>query len=78
MEKAHLHFNINVDENYFQLLGIKLLTGRDLISGKDTTSFDNIAKSPNHVIVNQASLKISGIDPAKALGERLRQILRSK
>jgi len=71
MEKAHLHFNINVDENYFKLLGIKLLMGRDLISGKDTTSFVNLDKAPNHIIVNQASLKISGIDPAKALGERL-------
>ena len=71
MEKAHLHFNINVDENYFKLLGIKVLMGRDLITGKDATSFDNIAKAPNHVVVNQASLKISGIDPAKAVGEHL-------
>ncbi len=69
MEKAHLHFNIDVDENYFKVLGIKLLMGRDLIAGKDTSSFGNTA--PLRVLVNQASLKVSGIDPAKALGEKL-------
>ena len=71
MEKAHLHFNIQIDENYFKLLGIKLLMGRDLIAEKDLTGFEQFDKGPNRVIVNQASLKASGIDPAKALGEKL-------
>lgn len=69
MEKAQLHFNINVDENYFKLLDIKMIAGRDLIFEKDTFSF--AAPQPHHIIVNRQSLQSLSIALDEAVGSHL-------
>lgn len=68
MEKATLHYNVSIDERYFDLLNIKMLRGRDLTFEADSFNFGN---STNHIVVNEASLKVSGIDPAEAIGSHL-------
>jgi putative ABC transport system permease protein len=68
MEQAHTHFNINIDENYFKLLDIPLIAGRDLLAEKDTFNFSN---DHNHVLVNRASTKINGMTPEQAVGSKL-------
>jgi len=67
MQKAALHFNINIDENYLKLLDIKLLAGRDLVFEKDSFNFVN----EGHILVNKASLKSSGYTLDNAVGSKL-------
>lgn len=67
-DKAILHRNVEVDENYFDVLGIKMLAGRDLISPIDTFSWK---VNTNKIIVNEESLKSFGIDLEDAVGSRL-------
>ncbi|MFZ6008721.1 MAG: ABC transporter permease, partial [Bacteroidota bacterium] len=68
MEKGVLHRVVNVDENYFKVLGINMLAGRDFIAEKDTFSLVN---PNNKIIVNQACLKVFNIDIDKAIGAEL-------
>jgi putative ABC transport system permease protein len=68
MEKANIHFNINVDENYFKLLDINVIAGRELVFEKDSFNFDN---NLNHVMINRASCKINGMTPEEAVGSKL-------
>jgi putative ABC transport system permease protein len=67
-DKAVLHRNMYVDENYFKTLNIKLVAGRELIYETDSMSWENHNRK---VIVNQMSLKELGIDPEKAVGSML-------
>lgn len=69
MEKAHTHFNITIDENYFKTLDIQLIAGRDLVAEKDTFNFSN---DVNHVLVNRASSKVFDMTPEEAVGSTLR------
>jgi len=64
-EASVLHRMVYTDENYFDLLQIKLLAGRDFEyeSDKSTEQDENI-----NVIVNQASLKEYNIDLNDAVG----------
>jgi putative ABC transport system permease protein len=69
MEKAQLHFNINVDENYFKLLGINMIAGRDLIFEKDTFNFEG--PGIHSILVNRESLHKVGIPLDEAVGSHL-------
>jgi putative ABC transport system permease protein len=67
-EKAPDHFIVNMDEDYLKLLDIKLLAGRNLTFEKDSFRF---FKPLSHILVNEASLKATGINMEDALGTRL-------
>lgn len=68
MAKAQIHFNINTDENYFNLLDIKLLAGRDLVFEKD--SFGNNT-TIGHILVNHACIKANAFTLENAIGSKL-------
>lgn len=68
MAKAQIHFNVSIDEGYFDLLDIPLLAGRSLTVEKDAFNFDN---DLNHILVNRASLDVNGIDLDDAVGAQL-------
>lgn len=68
MAKAQIHFNVSIDEGYFELLDIPLLAGRTLTVEKDTFNFDNAL---NHILVNRASLEASNISLENAVGSQL-------
>jgi putative ABC transport system permease protein len=68
VEKAHDHFMISMDEDYLKLLDIKLLAGRSLRFEKDTFRFSNPV---SHILVNQASLKATGMNMEDAVGSKL-------
>lgn len=61
-----MHRRVHVDEDYFKVLGIKMIAGRDFVAEKDSFSYS--VPKDNRIIVNQASLKALGIDPDKAIG----------
>ena len=65
MDKAILHRVVNVDENYFKVLDIDLIAGRDFIAEKDTFSF---SYPENNIIVNEESLKVLNISLEDAIG----------
>jgi putative ABC transport system permease protein len=68
LESGSLHRVVYVDENYFELMGIELLAGRDVTFPADTfTYFNNF----NKIIVNEASLNLYGLTPENAIGTRL-------
>lgn len=67
-EKGILHRVATIDENYFKVLGIKMLAGRDFIAEKDTFSY---VVPDNKIIVNQASLKAFNIELKDAIGAEL-------
>jgi putative ABC transport system permease protein len=64
-DKGILHRRVNVDEDYFKVLGIRMLAGRDFIAEKDTFSYTVL---DNRIIVNEASLKVFNIDLSNAIG----------
>jgi putative ABC transport system permease protein len=64
-DKAVLHRNMAIDENYFKTLGIKLVAGRELIYETDSMSWSNRNRK---IIVNEMSLKDLGIPLDKAIG----------
>jgi putative ABC transport system permease protein len=68
MEKAVQHFTVSIDEDYFKLLDVPLLAGRQPIYETDSASFGNAV---NNAIVNEASLKACGIDLSHAIGSTL-------
>ena len=69
MENAELHFNVNVDENYFKLLDIKFIAGHDLVFEKDTFDFSSATSHP--ILVNRESLRKTGIPLEEAVGTHL-------
>jgi len=60
------HEIVNVDQDYFKMLNIPMIAGRDFLADQDNlpTDTSNITK----VIVNEASLKVFGIPLENALG----------
>jgi putative ABC transport system permease protein len=65
MDRAVLHRNIWVDENYFKLMNIRMVAGREFNYTSDSISWSNKNRK---VIVNQASLKSMDIPLDKAVG----------
>jgi len=74
-DKAHDHFLVNIDEDYLELLDIKLLAGRNLRFETDTFRFFNPA---GHILVNEASLKATGLKMEEVLGSRLHADLQGR
>jgi putative ABC transport system permease protein len=68
-EQSVRHEILNVDQDYFRMLNIKLIAGRDFIAGQDNlpTDTSNVTK----VIVNEASLKIFNIPLENAVGSTI-------
>lgn len=67
-DKAILHRIVHVDEDYFKVLDIKMLAGRDFIADTDTLSY---ILNDNKIIVNQACLKQFNIELSNAIGSQL-------
>lgn len=67
-DKGVLHRVIHVDEDYFKVLDIKMLAGRDFVAERDTLSY---IVNDNKIIVNEACLKEFQIDLSKAIGAQL-------
>jgi putative ABC transport system permease protein len=67
-DKAILTRVIDVDENYYKILEIKLIAGRDFIAETDTFTYN---KPKNKVILNEASLRALGIPLETAIGARI-------
>ncbi|HYG17287.1 MAG TPA: ABC transporter permease [Ohtaekwangia sp.] len=68
MQQAQVHLNINIDEDYFKLLDIELLAGRDLVFEKDSFNF---GVDLHHILINHAGLQANGINLEEAVGSRL-------
>jgi len=64
-DKAILHRNMAIDENYFKTLNIKLVAGRELRYETDSMSWQNRNRK---IIVNLTSLKELNIEADKAIG----------
>jgi putative ABC transport system permease protein len=60
------HEVVSVDPDYFKMLKVELLEGRDFISDQDNQPSDTI--NPTRIIVNEASLAALDIPLEKALG----------
>jgi putative ABC transport system permease protein len=60
------HDIVNVDEDYFKVLNIDLIAGRDFIVGQDNVPEDTL--STTKVVVNESSLKAFDIPLKDALG----------
>ena len=67
-DKGVLHRVVHVDEDYFKVLDIKLLAGRDFVAESDTLSY---IVNDNKIIVNQACLKEFNIPLSEAIGAQL-------
>ncbi len=64
MDVAKLHRINVVDHNYMELLGLKLVAGRQFTDNRETDGGSKI-------IVNMSSVKELGLTPEKAIGEKL-------
>jgi putative ABC transport system permease protein len=67
-DKGILHRNTIIDENYLDVLDIKLLAGRNLVFETDSFSWENTKR---RILVNKASLQSLNIPLEEALGTRL-------
>jgi putative ABC transport system permease protein len=63
------HDLVMVDKDYFNVMDIKLIAGRDFIPEQDNLAGDTI--NPPTVIVNEASLKAFGIALENAVGSTI-------
>ncbi len=68
-DQALRHEIVSVDENYFDVLGIVRLSGRDFIGEQDNLEEDTIG--PTKIIVNKASLMAMQIPLDEAIGQTL-------
>ncbi len=68
-DKGILNRVVYVGEGYFETMGIELIAGRDVMYPADTFSYS--VNTGNKIIANEASLKAYGIDPDKAIGQKL-------
>lgn len=68
-EQSIRHEIVSVDQDYFEMLGVKILAGRDFDPAIDNLASDtsNVAR----IIVNEASLRENGIPLEDALGSSL-------
>jgi putative ABC transport system permease protein len=67
-DKGVLHRVVHVDEDYFKVLDIKMLAGRDFVAERDTLSY---VMNDNKIIVNEACLKTFQIKLSEAIGAQL-------
>ena len=67
-EGAVPHYWISIDENYFDMLGVKLLQGRNLNTETDAVGF---MVPLTRIVVNETSLKENNIEVEKAPGTKL-------
>jgi putative ABC transport system permease protein len=65
-DQSIMHDLVFIDKDYFNVMDIKLITGRDFITEKDNIAGDTI-NAPT-IIVNEASLKALDIPLDKAVG----------
>jgi putative ABC transport system permease protein len=65
-DQSVTHDLVFVDRDYFNVLDIRLIAGRDFIAEQDNLPGDTI--NPVSIIVNEASLKAFGIPLEKAVG----------
>lgn len=65
-DQSVIHDLVFVDKDYFNVMDIKLIAGRDFIAEQDNLPGDTI--NPVTIIVNEASLKALGIPLEKAVG----------
>ena len=63
MDNAILHRRNQVDQDYINLLGIKMIAGRQFT--------DNIEMERGKLIVNRTSAKRFGLEPEKMIGQQL-------
>jgi putative ABC transport system permease protein len=63
------HYIVSVDENYFEMLSIQQIAGRDFVFPADGQRAINV---PQKAIVNQASLKKMGVTFDQAVGTQLK------
>jgi putative ABC transport system permease protein len=63
------HEIVSVDQDYFRMLDIELLAGRDFVADQDNLPTDTI--NPTKVIVNEASLRAFQIPLENAVGNML-------
>jgi len=63
------HYIVSVDENYFEMLSIQQLAGRDFVFPADGQRASNV---PQKAIVNQTSLKKMGVAFDQAIGTQLK------
>jgi putative ABC transport system permease protein len=68
LDRGMLHRNTMVDENYFDVLDINLITGRDLVYETDSFSWNNTNRK---ILVNKASLNVFNIPVEEAVGMTL-------
>lgn len=70
MEKAVNHRNIFVDENYFELLNIPMVAGRDFVWATDSMRWNSPTRY-RKIVVNRESLSSLGIPFEKAVGAKI-------
>ncbi len=68
-DQALRHEIVSVDEEYFEVLGIPRLTGRDFSPAQDNLEGDTVG--PTKIMVNEASLKAMQIPFEEAIGQSL-------
>jgi putative ABC transport system permease protein len=68
-DQSVMHDIVFVDKDYFNVMDIKLIAGRDFIAEQDNLEGDTI--NPARVIVNEASLKSLGIPLENAVGSTI-------
>ncbi len=68
-DQALRHEIVSVDEEYFEVLGVSRIAGRDFIPTQDNLAGDTI--SPTKVIVNESSLLALQIPFEDAIGQSL-------
>ena len=67
-DKGILNRVVYVGEGYFETMGIDLIAGRDVQFPADTFSYKT---NTNKIIANESTLKAYGLDPEKAIGQKL-------
>jgi putative ABC transport system permease protein len=65
-DQTIVHDIVGVDDDYFEVMEINLITGRDFIIGQDNVPGDTINRTK--IVVNEASLKAFNIPRADAVG----------
>jgi putative ABC transport system permease protein len=68
-DQSVMHDIVMVDKDYFNVMDIKLIAGRDFIAEQDNLEGDTI--NPVKVIVNEASLKALSIPLENAVGSTI-------
>jgi putative ABC transport system permease protein len=65
-DQTIVHDIVGVDDDYFEVMEINLITGRDFIIGQDNVPGDTVNRTK--IVVNEASLKAFNISLTDAVG----------